>query len=336
VTPLTDGAYTYRAKLSRSGSDSAYSATASNTIDTTGPTLSSPTGTKTGSTTATLSVTTNEASGTEYWVLTGSATPPSAAQVKAGQNHLGAAALKAGSQAVSATGAQPTSVTALTASTTYFAYFMHEDAATNQSTVSAASSFTTDATPAMQLDNSRKGANITLSGSPLLTAALSANTFYANVFGNGSGKSSGKYYFEVTLNTIGVDGQGIGIANASVTTSEIDGGDVTSIAWRFVNGDIRCQTIQATIQTAAQGQTVCCAADLDNRMIWFRRTGSTNWNNSGTADPATNTGGIAIPVTVTFPAKPMATMEITGDNYTFNFGGSAYALTKPSGFSDWT
>jgi hypothetical protein len=114
-------------------------------IDTTAPTLLSATAVKTGITTATLGVTTNETGGTLYGVLTLNSTLPTAAQIKAGQNAAGSAAAYAFNQAVSATGNQPKSATGLTGSTTYFAYYMHEDVAGNQSTVPTGVSFTTDA-----------------------------------------------------------------------------------------------------------------------------------------------------------------------------------------------
>lgn len=113
--------------------------------DSTPPTLTSPSGTATGGTAADLSVTTNEANGTLYAVVTESSTSPSAAQVKAGQDHTGSAAVFDDSQAISSTGSKSFSATGLTASTTYYAHYMHEDAATNQSSVVTSSSFTTDA-----------------------------------------------------------------------------------------------------------------------------------------------------------------------------------------------
>lgn len=110
-----------------------------------GPTLSSPTDTQTGATTADLSVSTTGDDGALYWVVTTSSTAPSAAQVKAGQDHTGAAASDSGSQAVSATGVQNANATGLTAETAYFAHFMHEDAGTNQSNVASGDGFTTGA-----------------------------------------------------------------------------------------------------------------------------------------------------------------------------------------------
>ena len=71
----------------------------------------------------TLQVTTDVDTGTFYWVLTTSATAPSVAQVKAGQDHLGAAAPASGNKVVSATGVQSDSATGLAASTTYYPLF---------------------------------------------------------------------------------------------------------------------------------------------------------------------------------------------------------------------
>lgn len=101
-------------------------------VDTTPPTLSSPTGTSTGSTTATGSVSTNEATGTLYRLASTNAVE-TAATVKA-------AAL---TQAVSATGSQAVSFTGLIPSTLYFPHYVHRDAAGNDSAVATGASFTT-------------------------------------------------------------------------------------------------------------------------------------------------------------------------------------------------
>lgn len=111
--------------------------------DVTAPTLTFPVALPLGDTTAYLGVTTNEGNGTLYYVITTSVTPPSAAQVKAGQDNTGAAAPYAGNQAVSATGAQVASGSGLTSNTAYYGYFMQEDAAGNQSAVKAQTTFTT-------------------------------------------------------------------------------------------------------------------------------------------------------------------------------------------------
>lgn len=114
-------------------------ATGITSADTTAPTLSAASGTG-GTLTCSGSVTTNEANGTLYAVVTGSATAPTAAQVKLGQDSTGTAALRVISQAVSATGAQTIASGAVTAGTSYL-HCMHEDAAANQSTVVSSASF---------------------------------------------------------------------------------------------------------------------------------------------------------------------------------------------------
>lgn len=107
--------------------------------DTTAPTLTSPSGAG-GALTCSGSVTTDEGNGTLYAVVTASDTAPSKAQVKAGQDHTGAAALRTHSQAISSSGSKSVPGGSVTAGTRYF-HFMHEDAAANQSAVVTSSSF---------------------------------------------------------------------------------------------------------------------------------------------------------------------------------------------------
>lgn len=114
--------------------------------DVTAPVLTSAAFAATGSSTGTASVSTDEGNGTLYCVVTTSSTSPSAAQIKAGNDHTGSAAAFDASQAVSGTGTQNVSVTGLSPSTTYYAHFVQDDAAANESNV--ASDSTGDATDA--------------------------------------------------------------------------------------------------------------------------------------------------------------------------------------------
>jgi hypothetical protein len=107
------------------------------------PVLSSPTGTATGTSTADGSVSTNQANGTLYFVVTGTSTAPTQAQVKAGQDHTGSSASDSGSQTVSSTGVKNVSATGLTANTKYYFYFMHENTDSVQSVVSRSNYFYT-------------------------------------------------------------------------------------------------------------------------------------------------------------------------------------------------
>jgi hypothetical protein len=112
------------------------------TAPTFAPTLTSPVDTADGTDAMTGSVSTNVESGTLYWSISTSATPPTAAQVKLGQTHTGAAASASGSQSVTVPGSQAISDSGLTPATTYYTHYMHESSS-GQSSVSSADGFTT-------------------------------------------------------------------------------------------------------------------------------------------------------------------------------------------------
>ena len=100
--------------------------------DATAPVLSNATGISTGQTTATGTVDTDEGNGTLYFLATVNVSE-SAATIKTG-----------GSQSVTTTGTQNVSFTGLTASTDYYAHYVHDDSSTNESNVVSSASFTTD------------------------------------------------------------------------------------------------------------------------------------------------------------------------------------------------
>lgn len=135
-TALTSGDAS-RLHASLTGSGAFALVTGVETPDFLAPTLTSPTGTQTGSTTASGTVTTNENTGTLYRLASTNATE-TAATVKA-------ATL---TQAVSATGSQAVTFTGLSAGTTYYAHYVHTDAAGNDSARVSSASFTTTAAAA--------------------------------------------------------------------------------------------------------------------------------------------------------------------------------------------
>lgn len=102
--------------------------------DTTPPTLTSPTATATTPTTASGSVSTNEANGTLYRYASTNATE-SVATVKASGS----------TSTVTATGTQSVTFTGLTPATTYYAHYVHTDAASNDSARVTSASFATPA-----------------------------------------------------------------------------------------------------------------------------------------------------------------------------------------------
>jgi len=110
------------------------------------PILTSPTATATSAETATGTVTTDSAGGSLYTVVTGSATAPSAAQVKAGLDEFGATTVYSGTiLSVFFPGAWQFDATGLPQSTTLYFHYMHENSGGEQSAVVTSPSFTTEA-----------------------------------------------------------------------------------------------------------------------------------------------------------------------------------------------
>jgi len=192
--------------------------------DTTAPTLTSPTGTQTGTTTASGTVSTDEGNGTLYYLASTNATE-TVGTVKA-----------ASSQAVSATGSQSVSFTGLTASTTYYAHYVHTDAAANDSTVANSASFTTASSAATAVTmsgpsggvsgvastNFSIGANGTITGTVIVTPSDSAGggTFAPTTVSISSGSPTGTFTYtpaSAGAKTVSVTNNG-GLTNPSNIT----------------------------------------------------------------------------------------------------------------------
>jgi hypothetical protein len=93
-------------------------------------------------TTAYVGVTSDTGSGTLYYVVSTSATPPSVAQIQAGQDSTGSAAAASGNSSASA-GVNAFTATGLSSNTAYYAYFDQNTGVGFNSNVSAGNGFTT-------------------------------------------------------------------------------------------------------------------------------------------------------------------------------------------------
>jgi hypothetical protein len=170
------------------------------------------------------------------------------------------------------------------------------------------------------------GSSLSGGGTKSLTASGTGQAV-TNVYHN-----TGKYYFEFQsigatgAGTIGLCGQdndfssnthwGVGLVSTGATYNGYANG---------ANGGT------STMGSAYTGQTVSVAVDLDNRSLWFRY-GAGNWNNSGTANPATNTGGI--PIAGCPALSPMVMMQ-SGGSITIATDSGSFLESVPSGFSSW-
>jgi hypothetical protein len=150
--------------------------------------------------------------------------------------------------------------------------------------------------------------------------------------------SSGKFYYETTTTTVGGTSALPGMGNSTASLTAFLGADANAVSfWPSGTVDIN-NTIVTTIQTWATGDTVGIAVDLTAQLIWFQTTHlgvAGNWNNSGTANPATGVGGVSISTMAAGPYFPMVMVHDTTCSHAANFGATAYTQTPPSGFGNW-
>jgi len=169
-----------------------------------------------------------------------------------------------------------------------------------------------------------------------LTLTKNTGSFFAGTRAVGSA-STGKYYWEVHMDVL-VGQIGLGIANAAANLPGYAGNDNNEIGWSVGpagGGNIFFNNaFKGTVSSAVTGDTCCVAWDGGNKKIWFRTNGG-NWNNSGSDNPATNTGGTDISTLNAGPYFAGIVMETLNDAATANFGATAFAQTMPSGFTRW-
>lgn len=180
--------------------------------------------------------------------------------------------------------------------------------------------------------------NVTLSNGNL-TATHSSSATNSGVQAT-SPKSYGKYYFEVTIGAAHGNNDSVAVVYPGTVYSSVIGGQGGIICFNGASGVIynNGTNTGSTVGSWSAGDVICAAVDFYGGNVWFRRNNG-NWNGSGTANPATGTGGIGggtisssgplcVPV-LTFGG----TGTLSGDNMTANFGQSAFAYAVPSGFT---
>ena len=175
-----------------------------------------------------------------------------------------------------------------------------------------------------------KTANIILSaGNQIATCNNSSN---GGVRGTAS-HSTGKWMLEFNNVTIGtvdtLDYVGIGIA--ADTLGLASGAQIQVIliqAGTSFTGNGSSANSFPDGLTITAGATVDLCVDLSSALYWFRVNGG-NWNNSGTANPATGVGGHTITTVGTF--LPYVRITTNGNTVTLNTSPSS----PPSGFTAW-
>jgi len=171
---------------------------------------------------------------------------------------------------------------------------------------------------------------VTLSGGNLVqtgTGAGSSRTIASH--------STGKFFFEYVVGTGNAYEHAIGLANSTASLTVGPGSpDTNSLAYYEGDPLVYCAggSIGSSGLTYVAGDTIDMAVDIGAGLVWVRQNGG-NWNNSGSANPATGTGGLSF--TLTGPLFALGYVGASGRVNTFNFGGSAYAYAAPSGFGNF-
>jgi len=238
-------------------------------------------------------------------------------------------------------------ITGLASSTVYHFRVQSTDGSSNTAT-STDLTFTTTA-PAgstTTFDPSHESSHIALSGGNLIATSGSGSSNGTNVVSVGS-DSTGKHFVEFTLTTKtgGAGTAGVGLIN----TNFLAGCGGTCVGVQYLGADendianyddgtvLRNGANQGTITSFGQGDVIDMAVDLDAQLVWFRVNGG-NWNNSGSADPTTGTGGYSLATLAAASGYPLYAAvegESNGDVWTGNFGATSYAHAAPSGFGNW-
>lgn len=141
-----------------------------------------------------------------------------------------------------------------------------------------------------------------------------------------SGKSSGKWYFEATIEA-GGNNTFFGVSGSALASTNFVGQTATS--WGFNDNQQTWTNGSSTggYTDAATNDIFGCAVDLDTGEIWFSINNT--WINSG--DPAAGTGEVY--GTVSGTVYPAASVYNTTDAIRLN---APFTYSPPSGFSEWT
>jgi hypothetical protein len=182
--------------------------------------------------------------------------------------------------------------------------------------------------------------NVALSGGNLTATTTGTSAGQGVRTADVFGRDNGKLYYEITNSTLigGSAPNGAGVGTTTSTYAAMISTATTGAMVYFFSGNIWAGGLNTGISLGARanGDVIGVAVDLDNRKIWFKKVNGTpgNWNNSGSADPATNAGGVTVPAGLMVPFNTHG--AVAGNITVTNFGASGFTGTVPSGFvSGW-
>ncbi len=167
-------------------------------------------------------------------------------------------------------------------------------------------------------NSSDKASKVTLSNGNLTAASASSDTTWGSVRSN-IGVSSGKYYWEVTINSIDA-GRFImiGVAQSGASITSYLG--ASSVGWQYygeAGNKINNDSQVGYGATFTSGDIIGVALDRDAGTLTFYKNGTTQ-GQAYSGLSGTIYAGVSL--------------RNIGNQITANFGASAFAYTPPSGF----
>jgi hypothetical protein len=195
---------------------------------------------------------------------------------------------------------------------------------------------------AIGFDPANIGSGITLSADTLTATYNGAaqNDLARAKFG----RSTGKFYFEFVFNPPSSGGSDwMGLFSDATTLHAAASGSNKGIAVNGANGIIATDG-GATLNSGAQlnggagfarGTVVGIAVDLDNKLFWARIAPSGNWNGSGTANPATATGGFSFSTLSALFYPGVMFGSFAADAVILHTLATSWSGAAPAGFSPW-
>jgi len=137
------------------------------------------------------------------------------------------------------------------------------------------------------------------------------------------GKSSGKWYWEVTIDSVTTSST-VGICDASQSLAAELGLDTHGYGWES-SGLIYYNNSSNATSSYVANDVLGFALDLDNGKLWTRKNGT--WTQG---DPETDTNPL---VTGIAASTWYVALSLSQAQATINFGASAFANAAPTGFS---
>ena len=141
------------------------------------------------------------------------------------------------------------------------------------------------------------------------------------------GASSGKWYWEITINDISYTNAHIGIGDSGVSVYLPPGDDPDGYTYLATGSKENNNTPVSYGDTYDDSDVISIALDLDAGKIWWAKNGV--WQASG--DPSAGTNEAYSGISGTFYA--IMALFTVGDYLTANFGDSAFSYSVPSGFT---